>query len=69
MPVNSGVLRQVIGDENTDPITLERFYGWPRRAAVVAPALGRRAWRKLMLNFLGDQTELFDPVFHFKRQR
>lgn len=59
----------MVGDVDPHAIALDRLDRGAVDAAVVAPALGYQAGRKLVLHLLGDEVVDFHPVHELPRQR
>src|SRR5262245_57259786 len=57
VPMNSGVLRQLIGDEDAYFVALDHLDSRPWCLAVVAPQLRSHAGSNLARHLLGDEVE------------
>ena len=68
MPVDAGVLGQLVGHKNANAIAFHHFDGGPGTLAVVAPQMGLEARRHLAHHRLGDQVKLLDALIHPPRQ-
>jgi hypothetical protein len=68
MPVNCGVLRQLVGHKDAHAVTLNDFNGRPRTLAVVAPHVDLEARRDFANHGFGHQMEFLDVVVHAPRQ-
>ena len=68
VPVDGGVLGQLVGHEDAQLVALDAFDGRPRRLAVVAPQPRDHAGRDLALDRFGDEMELFPAVARAPRQ-
>ncbi len=64
VPVDGGVLGQLVGHEETQAITLDHLDGGARALAVVAPHVHLEARRHLAHHGLGHQVEFLDAVVH-----
>ena len=69
VPVDGGVLGQLVGDEDAQLVAFHAFDGRPGRLAVVAPQPRDHAGRDLALDRLGDEVELLPAVARAPRQR
>ena len=68
MPVDTGVLRQSVGDEDAHAITFHHLDRGTWALAVVAPQVGLHARRHLTYHGLCHQVELLDTLVHAPRQ-
>ena len=66
--MNRCVFWQRVSHKNTHVVAFYYLDGGAWSAAVVTPALSAGAGRKLVLDFLSAQVELFNAFFHFIRQ-
>jgi hypothetical protein len=64
VPVDRGVLRQLVGDEDADLVALDRLDGRPGRLAVIAPEIALHAGCELAHHRLGDEMELLPVAVH-----
>src|SRR5581483_3487238 len=64
VPVNRGVLRQAVRNQEPHAVALDGFDGRARSLAVVAPALDAHSRCKLANHWLCDEVELLRPVLH-----
>ena len=69
VPVDGGVLGQLVGDEDADLVAFDRLDGRPGRLAVVAPQMRLHAGRDLAHHRLGDEMEFLPVAVHAPRQR
>ena len=69
VPVDGGVLGQLVGDEDAHAVAFDGLDGGARRLAVIAPQIGSHAGRHLALDGLGHKVELLDVAVHPVRQR
>ena len=69
VPVDGGVLRELVGDEKAHLVALDHLDGRPRALAVVAPKVGLHARREFAHHRLGDEMEFLDAVLHPPGQR
>ena len=69
VPVDRGVLGQLVGDEDAHLVAFDALDRRPRRLAVVAPQVRRHAGRELAAHRLGDEVELLPAVVHAPGQR
>src|SRR5262249_2709607 len=63
------MLRELIGDEDTDLVALDAFDSWPRRLAVIAPQMCRHAGSEFALCGFGNEVKLLPIVLHSPGQR
>lgn len=64
MPVDGGGFREVVGDQDADPVSFDSFNGRPWRASVVSPAIEDDPFYKFLFHRLCDEVEHFDPIVH-----
>jgi hypothetical protein len=64
VPVNGGVLGQLVGHEDADAVAFDHFDGGSRALAVVTPHVHLEARRNLAHHGLGHQVEFLDAVVH-----
>src|SRR6266545_1038188 len=64
VPVDRGVLRELVGDKNPDAVAFHDFDGGAGGGAVVAPAVDDETRRELALHRLGDQMEFLHAAVH-----
>ena len=64
VPVNRGVLRQLVGNEDAYPVAFDAFDGRPGALAVVAPEVRLHAGRELPDHRFCNQMKLLDAVLH-----
>ena len=64
VPVDGGVLGQLVGHEDAHAVALDHFDGGPGRLAVVAPQVRLEARRHFAHHRLGHEVEFLDAVVH-----
>ncbi len=64
MPVNAGVLRELVRHKDPHAVALDHFDGGAWALPVVAPQVGLEAWGHLAHHWLGHQVKLFYAVVH-----
>ena len=64
MPVDGGVLGQLVGHEDAHAVALDHFDGWAWALAVVTPHVDLEARRDLAHHRFGHQVEFLDAVVH-----
>ena len=64
VPVDGGVLGQLVGDEDAHAVALDHLDGRARALAVVAPHVDLEARRDLAHHGFGHQVEFLDVVVH-----
>ena len=69
VPMNGGVLGQLVGDEDAHLVAFDRLDRRPRGLTVVAPQVCLHAWRHLTYHRLGDEMEFLPVAIHAPRQR
>ena len=69
VPMNGGVLRQAVGDEDAHPVAFDHFDRWAGALSVVTPQVGIHARSDLPHNRLGHKVKLLDALVHAPQQR
>ncbi len=64
VPVDAGVLRQAVGDEQAHPVALHHFDRRSGGLSVVAPQVRLHAGREFAHHGFGHQVEFLDPGVH-----
>ncbi|MBA7716803.1 hypothetical protein ES703_125881 [subsurface metagenome] len=68
VPVDGGVLRQLVGDEDAHLVTFDRLDRGARRLSVVAPQVGLHAFGEFAHHGFGNQMEFLPIAVHAPRQ-
>ena len=64
VPMDGGVLGQLVGDKHPHPVALHHLDRWSRALAVVAPQRGLHAGGDFAHHRLSHQVEFLDAVLH-----